>query len=68
MAAVSTLAGAVAAVSGFGIGSLLTIGAKQVGNLSIVVLDNGQFGETGMQTSHSGFLNKTGSFTLRIRL
>ncbi len=37
-----------------GIGSLLTIGAKKVGNLSIVVLDNGQFGETGMQTSHSG--------------
>ena len=37
-----------------GIGSLLTIGAKKVGNLTIVVLDNGQFGETGMQTSHSG--------------
>jgi thiamine pyrophosphate-dependent acetolactate synthase large subunit-like protein len=37
-----------------GIGSLLTIGARKVGNLSIVVLDNGQFGETGMQTSHSG--------------
>ncbi|MBR1121220.1 aldehyde dehydrogenase [Bradyrhizobium lablabi] len=37
-----------------GIGSLLTIGAKKAGNLSIVVLDNGQFGETGMQTSHSG--------------
>ena len=37
-----------------GIGSLLTIAAKKVGNLSIVVLDNGQFGETGMQTSHSG--------------
>ena len=37
-----------------GIGSLLTIGAKKVGNLIIVVLDNGQFGETGMQTSHSG--------------
>ena len=37
-----------------GIGSLLTIAAKKVGNLSIVVLDNGQFGETGMQTSHYG--------------
>jgi thiamine pyrophosphate-dependent acetolactate synthase large subunit-like protein len=37
-----------------GIGSLLTIAAKKVGNLTIVVLDNGQFGETGMQTSHSG--------------
>ena len=37
-----------------GIGSLLTIGAKQPGNLTIVVLDNGHFGETGMQVSHSG--------------
>ena len=37
-----------------GIGSLLTIGAKKPGNLSIVILDNGHFGETGMQISHSG--------------
>jgi len=37
-----------------GIGSLLTIAAKQPGNLTIVVLDNGHFGETGMQVSHSG--------------
>ena len=37
-----------------GIGSLLTIGAKQPGNLTIVMLDNGHFGETGMQVSHSG--------------
>ncbi|QOZ27870.1 thiamine pyrophosphate-dependent enzyme [Bradyrhizobium sp. CCBAU 51753] len=37
-----------------GIGSLLTIAAKQPGNHSIAVLDNGQFGETGMQPSHSG--------------
>lgn len=37
-----------------GIGSLLTIGAKQPGNLTIVILDNGHFGETGMQVSHSG--------------
>lgn len=37
-----------------GIGSLATIGAKQPKNLSIVVLDNGHFGETGMQHSHSG--------------
>jgi len=36
-----------------GIGSLATIGAKQPKNLSIVVLDNGHFGETGMQRSHS---------------
>jgi phosphonopyruvate decarboxylase len=36
-----------------GIGSLATIGAKAPKNLSIVVLDNGHFGETGMQRSHS---------------
>ncbi|MFT0546375.1 thiamine pyrophosphate-dependent enzyme [Allopusillimonas ginsengisoli] len=36
-----------------GIGTLATIGAKQPKNLSIVVLDNGHFGETGMQRSHS---------------
>ena len=37
-----------------GIGSLITIGAKQPRNLTIVILDNGHFGETGMQVSHSG--------------
>ena len=37
-----------------GIGSLLTIAVKKPGNLTIVVLDNGHFGETGMQVSHSG--------------
>jgi thiamine pyrophosphate-dependent acetolactate synthase large subunit-like protein len=36
-----------------GIGSLGTIGVKQPGNLTIVVLDNGHFGETGMQRSHT---------------
>ncbi|SAL86996.1 thiamine pyrophosphate binding domain-containing protein [Caballeronia arvi] len=36
-----------------GIGSLATVGAKQPKNLSIVVLDNGHFGETGMQRSHT---------------
>lgn len=36
-----------------GIGSLATIAAKQPPNLTIVVLDNGHFGETGMQRSHS---------------
>jgi thiamine pyrophosphate-dependent acetolactate synthase large subunit-like protein len=37
-----------------GIGSLLTIAARQPENLSIAILDNGHFGETGMQRSHSG--------------
>jgi phosphonopyruvate decarboxylase len=36
-----------------GIGSLATIAAKQPKNLTIVVLDNGHFGETGMQRSHT---------------
>ena len=36
-----------------GIGSLGTIAVKRPLNLTIVVLDNGHFGETGMQRSHS---------------
>lgn len=36
-----------------GIGSLATIAVKQPRNLTIVVLDNGHFGETGMQPSHT---------------
>ena len=36
-----------------GIGSLGTIAAVQPKNLTVVVLDNGHFGETGMQRSHS---------------
>lgn len=34
-----------------GIGTLSTIGAKKPRNLSIVVLDNGLYGETGSQTT-----------------
>jgi thiamine pyrophosphate-dependent acetolactate synthase large subunit-like protein len=36
-----------------GLGSLATIGAKAPNNLVIVVLDNGRYGETGMQPSHT---------------
>jgi thiamine pyrophosphate-dependent acetolactate synthase large subunit-like protein len=36
-----------------GIGSLATVGVKLPRNLTLVVLDNGHFGETGMQQSHS---------------
>jgi phosphonopyruvate decarboxylase len=36
-----------------GIGSLATIGVKRPPNLTIVVLDNGRYGETGMQRSHT---------------
>ena len=36
-----------------GLGSLATIGVKQPKNLSIVVLDNQHYGETGMQASHT---------------
>lgn len=39
-----------------GIGSFATIGVKQPNNLSIIVLDNAHYGETGMQVSatHAG--------------
>ncbi|HEX3349571.1 MAG TPA: thiamine pyrophosphate-dependent enzyme [Acetobacteraceae bacterium] len=37
-----------------GLGSLATIALRRPRNLSIVVLDNGHFGETGMQESHTG--------------
>lgn len=36
-----------------GIGGLATAAAQQPKNLAIIVLDNGHFGETGMQRSHS---------------
>lgn len=37
-----------------GLGSLATVGVKKPRNLSIVVFDNGHYGETGMQRSHAG--------------
>ncbi|MFF6804145.1 thiamine pyrophosphate-dependent enzyme [Streptomyces sp. NPDC012616] len=37
-----------------GIGALATIGALLPPNLTVVVLDNAHFGETGMQPSHTG--------------
>ena len=37
-----------------GLGSLATIAVQRPANLSIIVLDNGRFGETGMQASHAG--------------
>jgi thiamine pyrophosphate-dependent acetolactate synthase large subunit-like protein len=36
-----------------GLGSLATVGAHQPKNFTIVVLDNGHYGETGMQQSHT---------------
>jgi thiamine pyrophosphate-dependent acetolactate synthase large subunit-like protein len=36
-----------------GLGSLATIGVKQPTNLTVVVLDNRHYGETGMQASHT---------------
>ena len=36
-----------------GMGGLATIGVKRPQNLVIVVLDNGHYGETGMQASHT---------------
>jgi thiamine pyrophosphate-dependent acetolactate synthase large subunit-like protein len=37
-----------------GLGALATVGVQRPANLTIVVLDNGHFGETGMQASHTG--------------
>lgn len=50
---------AVAVITGdgeamMGVGGLLTISVRKPPNLTVVVLDNGHFGETGMQRSHSG--------------
>lgn len=36
-----------------GIGSLATISVRRPANLAVVVLDNGRFGETGGQVSHT---------------
>ena len=36
-----------------GLGSLATIAVQRPPNLAVIVLDNGHFGETGMQASHT---------------
>ena len=38
-----------------GMGSLATVGAQRPRNLSVAVLDNESYGETGMQASHTAF-------------
>ena len=37
-----------------GLGGLATIGVQRPPNLSVAVFDNGHYGETGMQPSHTG--------------
>jgi len=37
-----------------GLGALATIGVQKPANLSVVVLDNEHYGETGMQRTHTG--------------
>jgi thiamine pyrophosphate-dependent acetolactate synthase large subunit-like protein len=37
-----------------GVGSLASVAVQAPPNLTVVVLDNGHFGETGMQVSHTG--------------
>lgn len=37
-----------------GFGAIATIALRKPANLTIAVLDNGHFGETGMQVSHAG--------------
>jgi len=53
-----------------GFGSLATIGVKQPKNLSIVVLDNAHYGETGMQQSatHAGIDLVATALACRFRL
>ena len=36
-----------------GVGALATVAARAPANLTVVVLDNGHYGETGMQSSHT---------------
>jgi thiamine pyrophosphate-dependent acetolactate synthase large subunit-like protein len=36
-----------------GVGSLATIGVQQPSNLTVVVIDNARYGETGMQATHT---------------
>jgi len=36
-----------------GLGSLATIGVQKPANLSVVVIDNERYGETGMQATHT---------------
>jgi thiamine pyrophosphate-dependent acetolactate synthase large subunit-like protein len=38
-----------------GLGSLATVAAQAPDNFAVAVLDNGQFGETGAQRSHTGY-------------
>jgi thiamine pyrophosphate-dependent acetolactate synthase large subunit-like protein len=38
-----------------GLGSLATIGVQRPANLSLVVLDNERYGETGMQKTHTAY-------------
>lgn len=37
-----------------GLGALATIGAQRPANLTVVVIDNEHYGETGMQETHTG--------------
>ena len=38
-----------------GLGSLATVGVTRAKNLSVVVLDNEVYGETGQQKTHTGY-------------
>ncbi|TMH72024.1 MAG: aldehyde dehydrogenase [Betaproteobacteria bacterium] len=38
-----------------GLGALATIGVQQPANLTVVVIDNERYGETGMQRTHTAY-------------
>ena len=50
-----------------GLGSLATIGVQKPTNLAIVVFDNGLYGETGMQASHTQRRRRSGRGRARLR-
>ncbi len=51
-----------------GLGSLATIGVQRPGNLAVVVFDNGVYGETGMQPSHTQRRRRSGGGGAGLRL
>jgi thiamine pyrophosphate-dependent acetolactate synthase large subunit-like protein len=47
-----------------GLGSLATVGRQQPANLSVAVVDNERYGETGMQATHTAEMGAAGSTDL----
>ena len=50
-----------------GLGGLATIGVQRPPNLAVTVFDNGHYGETGMQPSHTEDRGRAGRRGARLR-